>query len=490
MSDHRTFGGYYLDRQLPSSGNREVWFAHDPVRSAIVKRVMESPEAEPQQVLRSEATGLKSMAIARTRTVPGCGPSVPQIYSSGRQDGYWFVAMERVDGTPLRPGTFSPCEALSAVLLLARILVQWQGAQAAPAIVHGDLKPSNLLRDHAGQLWVIDFGAARIMDGNCEPDWQRSALYCSPERLQTRMIDTAADRWALMAMFCELLTGRHPFDRIGESEVDFQPRPPLVSTLEDDWYAVLVKGLDLDPRNRYQSAEDLLADLEALDQGRRPTAYYEYNTIPTQQVMQAAVPAASAFRIGLRRHRVWIGLLAGTVAAYHVPILYASEKLAHEIEAGQIDLASAYTEYQKLNHRTLALLPISHSGHLLGQHLMAAGRTALRQGKTADAIQNFDQATRTMPNSAEPYLALARAYAAAPNSALLLSALEQARQRGHKLGNPEHVLLGRAYAAEGDRTSVTGKTAEARNLYRKAISQFHTANAPRLERRTRQKLGP
>jgi tetratricopeptide (TPR) repeat protein/tRNA A-37 threonylcarbamoyl transferase component Bud32 len=489
MSDHGTFGGYDLDRRLSSSGHREVWVARNSARLAIVKRVKESPEPEAQQVLRSEATGLEPMAIARRRTVPGCLPSVPEIYGSGRQDGYWFVAMEYVDGTSLRAGTLSPREALSAVLFLARMLVQWQGAQAAPAIVHGDLKPGNVLRDQAGQLWVIDFGAARIMDGNCERDWQRSVLYCSPERLTTGWIDTAADRWALMAMFYELLNGQHPFNRIGESKVDFQPRPRSDSSLRENWLAVLIKGLDLDPGNRYQSAEALVADLEALDQGRTPAACNEYNSIPTQQVIQVTAPAAGGFRTGLRRHRVWIGLLAGAVAAYHVPILYASEKLAHEIEAGQIELASAYTEYQKLNHRSLTPLPLSHSGHVLGQHLMAAGRAAMRQGKTAEAIQDFDEAARTMPGSTEPYLALARVYAAAPNSALLLSALEQARRRGHQLGTTERILLGRAYAAEGDRASAAGKNASARNLYRQAAGQFHAGNATRLERRTRQKLG-
>lgn len=516
MFDVDHLGGYRLESQINSNSLRQVWTATSPKGDpAVVKFIPLSSDPQVRQMIEAERYGTQAHDILCRRDQ---GRHIPHIYATGTEGGAWYVAMQRVDGIPLHECAIPKREALTLVLELARCLVQWQGAGATPIVVHGDLKPSNLMRDRRRRLWVVDFGAARIIQNGPAPDLLCSTPYGSPERLETKTIDARADRWALMVIFYELLTCQRPFDPPA-----FTPRPPQVPGLDRAWYAVLAKGLELDPARRYPSPEALLADLEALAAGRVPAALAAYD-VATECVARPPAPVWKS------RPQVWLPL--AVLVLYHIPIIYSAEVLAHRIQSGRIGTEEACKEYLRLRHRSAAPLIVAHPGRALAARLEAAidrdlrqpenanvdwsvdatrverlrsidptnprfwmkteivaGRTALAHGKVQEAIQRFMGASKTEASAPDPYLELARLYATAqPDSALLLKALEQARQRGHALNANDRILLGWAFLGEGDLAAHNGDKGRAVDRYRRALKQFQEAKSARLERLVQRKL--
>lgn len=264
FSNPSPLDGYRLGRQINRNPEHQVRTAHGPHGPAIVKFVPLFKNPFVRRMLISEQAGVD---VQRDLYLRHLGRPIPKVYDAGIDDGCWFVAMERVYGVPLSECILAPCETLRVMIELARCLAQWQETGIAPPVILGDIKPSNLMRDGEGHLWIVDFGAAQTAPSGCAPDVIRSLAYCSPERLEHRVVSPATDRWALMVTFYELLVGCRPFDL----EVGFTAQPPYVTGLEQAWYEVLAKGLALDPACRHASSRALLADLEALANTDSPT---------------------------------------------------------------------------------------------------------------------------------------------------------------------------------------------------------------------------
>ena len=248
---------YNLEDPINRNPQHQVRMASGPYGPAVVKTIPLSDDPFLRRILAAEQAGAE---LQRKLWLRYQGRPIPKVYDTGISDDSWFVAMERVDGTALSECFLLPREAFSLTLELARYLQLWQADGASQAVFVGDIKPSNMMRDREGRLWIVDFGAVQSASNGSAPDVVRSLAYCSPERLESRIVTPASDRWALMVSFYELLVGCRPFDL----EMGFTSMPPLVTGLEPAWYALLTKGLELDPTRRHASAEALVADLEAV----------------------------------------------------------------------------------------------------------------------------------------------------------------------------------------------------------------------------------
>jgi tetratricopeptide (TPR) repeat protein/predicted Ser/Thr protein kinase len=208
--------------------------------------------------------------------------NVVRIYDLGEADGVKFITMEYIEGTDLRSiiqerKAFPPGEAVEIMLQICRALE----AAHAVGVIHRDLKPQNIMRDNQGRVVVMDFGLARLIESNGMT--QTGALvgtmeYMSPEQALGSTLDHRSDLFTLGLIFYELLTGKMPFS--AESALASlikrtQQRAAAVSDHNKNIPAVLAnivsKCMERDPKQRYQNASELIADLEAW-QGKRAAA--------------------------------------------------------------------------------------------------------------------------------------------------------------------------------------------------------------------------
>jgi serine/threonine protein kinase len=205
------------------------------------------------------------------------------------------------DPWPLTPGAAGPTAASLSRARAAggRRYFDWLaglGRQAALAlehahqagIVHRDVKPANLLLDARGQIWVADFGLARVTGDaglTATGELLGTLRYASPEQALTRrgVVDHRSDVYSLGATLYELLTLRPLFAGRDRRELlrqiaDDEPRPPrsLEPAVPAELETILLKALRKEPADRYATAQDLADDLQRfLDdrpiRARRPT---------------------------------------------------------------------------------------------------------------------------------------------------------------------------------------------------------------------------
>lgn len=219
-------------------------------------------------------------------------PGIVAIYEAGLFGGQPAIVMELVLGdslkTVLAERPLAPRDAATLLAAAARAIHHAH----EKGVLHRDIKPANILLERtAGQPGVsnptpgspriADFGLAKIIDD--DSDLSRSEIivgtpvYCSPEQIRggRKGIDRRSDIYSLGTVLYECLTGRPPFNAISFAEISasIETKPPisprtLVPGLSLDLTTICLKCLEKDPKQRYDTAEDLARDLEAFLRGR------------------------------------------------------------------------------------------------------------------------------------------------------------------------------------------------------------------------------
>jgi len=206
--------------------------------------------------------------------------NVVRIYDLGESEGMKFITMEFVEGQDLRSliheRTKLPSE--EAVEIMQQVCRALEAAHAV-GVIHRDLKPQNIMRDVNGRVVVMDFGLARTLGGDGMT--QSGALvgtmeYMSPEQALARELDQRSDIFSLGVIFYELLSGAIPFradsalaSLIKRTQERVVPVSDLDNTIPAPLSAIVSRCLEREVADRYQSAAELLADLDAW-QGKRP----------------------------------------------------------------------------------------------------------------------------------------------------------------------------------------------------------------------------
>ena len=205
--------------------------------------------------------------------------NVIRIYDLGEADGLKFITMEYIEGQDLRSllraqGKLPVSE---AVAIAEQILAGLQAAHAE-GVIHRDLKPGNIMRDPQGRIVVMDFGLARTVGGDnlTQTGMMVGTMeYMSPEQALAQPVDLRSDLYTVGLIFYELLSGNVPHK--AESALAgllkrTQDRAVPVSDVENSvprpLSSIVGKCLERDPAERYQSASEILADLDA---GRLPS---------------------------------------------------------------------------------------------------------------------------------------------------------------------------------------------------------------------------
>ncbi len=206
-------------------------------------------------------------------------PNIVSVFDTGSDDGVHFIVMEYVEGRTLAEilaggGRILPDRAIDIAMDVCRALE----AAHARGVIHRDIKPGNIMLNPRGEVKVTDFGIARVTT-TADTVAQTAAIlgtasYLSPEQAQGQPVDGRSDIYSLGCVLYEMVTGRPPF--LGDSPVAVaskqvleQPTPPsrLNPDVTADLDAVILRALAKNPANRYQSAEEMRADLERAKRG-------------------------------------------------------------------------------------------------------------------------------------------------------------------------------------------------------------------------------
>ncbi|MEU6769176.1 Stk1 family PASTA domain-containing Ser/Thr kinase [Streptomyces sp. NPDC046853] len=280
MEEPRRLGGRYeLGQVLGRGGMAEVYLAHDTRlgRTVAVKTLRVDLARDPsfQARFRREAQSAASLNH----------PAIVAVYDTGEDyvDGVSipYIVMEYVDGSTLRELLHSGRKLLPERAMEMTIgILQALEYSHRNGIVHRDIKPANVMLTRNGQVKVMDFGIARAMGDSGMTMTQTAAVigtaqYLSPEQAKGEQVDARSDLYSTGCLLYELLTVRPPF--VGDSPVAVayqhvreEPQAPSVfdGEITPEMDAIVLKALTKDPDYRYQSADEMRADIEACLDGQ------------------------------------------------------------------------------------------------------------------------------------------------------------------------------------------------------------------------------
>ncbi len=250
-----TLGPYRVLRRLGSGGMGTVYLAEGFGRTLAVK------------CMRWGGAGLLRRFLDERQILSRLDhPGIARFLDGGRTaTGEPYLVMEYVEGEPLADWQRRGRIVAERVKLFRAVAEAVEYAHAHQ-VVHGDLKPSNVLVTDGGQPKLLDFGVAKLLDRqeSSAPEQRSGPLtpaYAAPEQMAGEPISPLTDVYGLGGLLFELVTGR----RLAGGEM-----PPAGEV--DPWLAeILRRALRPTPAERYQSVSAMLQDLGAWEEGRRTT---------------------------------------------------------------------------------------------------------------------------------------------------------------------------------------------------------------------------
>jgi serine/threonine-protein kinase len=268
-------GRFHIEARLGAGGMGEVYRARDTTlrRLVAIKRTQHAAtEADRKRFLHE---GQRASALNH--------PGIAAIYDVFTEAGEVYLVMEYIEGETLRSRLTRPISESE----FRRIATEAAGALAAAhdkGILHRDIKPENIMLTnsgtHPGQVKLLDFGLAQQATDETGLLETATALtvagmlagtpqYMAPEILNGEPADRRSDIFALGVVFYEMLSGRHPFAAptptamIGQ--VLHQPPRPLAATVPASSAAIVNRALAKSPADRYQTAHEIVYDLNHPD---------------------------------------------------------------------------------------------------------------------------------------------------------------------------------------------------------------------------------
>lgn len=257
------FGHFLLERELGHGGMGGVYLARDKMldREVAIKVMLKSLGEDPRFVERLQ---LEAQAAARLNH-----PNIAQIYSFGTEDGMPYIAMELVSGGSLDK-VMAEEKAEIDIVRVMRIGQQMADALSTAAdagLVHGDVKPENVLFDMEGNAKLVDFGLAALQ-GDSSEIWG-TPYYISPEKVRRQKIDYRADIYSLGATLYHALTGVPPFDgpdatAVVRARFDTPPKKPseVRADVPAEVDSIIMRMLELEPAMRYPTYSSLIGDFK------------------------------------------------------------------------------------------------------------------------------------------------------------------------------------------------------------------------------------
>jgi serine/threonine-protein kinase len=260
---------YQVESLLGSGGMGKVYKARDREldRTVAIKVLRPDLMTDPMALQRFKHELLLASSISH--------PNILRIHDLGEYNGVKFISMAYVDGGDLtqllrKEGRLPLDRVLNIMRQLAAALAAAHGVN----VVHRDLKPQNILLGSEDHIYVTDFGIAKTLESDRTSVTRTGAvlgtpMYMSPEQVEGKPVDHRSDLYTYGLIFYEMLTGILPFTGDTTFQLMYQrvhqlpKRPELViPDLPPYLSRICLKCLEKDPANRYQSASEILVDLE------------------------------------------------------------------------------------------------------------------------------------------------------------------------------------------------------------------------------------
>jgi serine/threonine protein kinase/tetratricopeptide (TPR) repeat protein len=302
FEDGAVLGGRYeIHKLLGMGGMGAVYKARDLEVDRVVGLKVIRPDLAGNPAILARFK--QELVLARQVT----HKNIIRIYDLNEADGVKFITMEFIEGEDLR-SILTRQKKLLPVEAVGIMLQTCAGLQAmhVEGIVHRDMKPSNIMRDTAGRVLIMDFGLAKTVqgDGLTQTGMMIGTMeYMSPEQAMGSELDARSDIFAIGLIFYELLTGYIPFradSAIASLVKRTQERAvPLVdvdSSIPSTLSEIVSKCLERDPKNRYSSAQELIEELEVWQGKPRPMPSRGQTPTLRPTVVAPAIPKPFAWK--------------------------------------------------------------------------------------------------------------------------------------------------------------------------------------------------
>ncbi len=513
----RTIGVYWLERLIGRGGMGEVYLAErreHQFRQQVALKLLRPGWHGPDSLARFR---LERQILAKLNH-----PLIAPLLDGGvTEDGRPYLILQYVKGQPINEYCDRKDVAVERRLALFCEVARAVEYAHRNLVVHRDLKPSNILVTEEGQIRLLDFGIAKLLDPSPEEmgapatradSRMMTPEYAAPEQIRGEPVTTATDVHALGVLLYELLTGQRPFasgdwkrtaleKRITEED----PVPPSramgpsrpAKMLRGDLDAIVLKALRKEPENRYPSAGQMALDVERHLAGepvqvRGPSFGYRFGKLVRRNKIASTLTAVCvlllaglAITASYQSRRVArerdlaraeqqkaarvVGLLVEMLAAGN-PM---NEPQGKELTLGEF---LRRTERMVVESRSLDATVQARLKHLLGEAYLARSQFGQARAMLEDALR---QTRSVYGEDAEATAAvlhdLARLAAATDSGERAIPLLRQSLERNRRLLGDEHEKVAGCLRDLGRALPVSD---ESRTLLERALS-IERAHSPR-----------
>jgi hypothetical protein len=278
--DPEKFGRYEIKNEIGRGGMATVFHAYDPrfERDVAIKVLPHAFLHDPQFRVRFDREA-KMIALLEH-------PAIVPVYDFGEESEQPYIVMRYMSGGSLSDRIKQgPLSVEEASLIITRLAPAMDAAHAR-GIIHRDMKPGNILFDQYGNAFISDFGIARLAGSPSAATLTQGAIlgtpaYMSPEQIQGNELDGRSDLYALGVILFEMLSGVQPYLSETPGKVMMmhilEPVPEIIKIKADvpvSVNAVIEKAMAKDPNQRYSTAAELGAALEAAIRGQAGEAHF------------------------------------------------------------------------------------------------------------------------------------------------------------------------------------------------------------------------
>jgi serine/threonine-protein kinase len=307
IAAHTKLGRYEILSPIGAGGMGEVYLAEDTRlhRKVALKVLPENIAADKERLLRFEREAQAASALNH--------PNIITIHEIGETGDQLFIATEYIEGSTLRQKIEKKdLDVYESVRIAEQVAAGLSVAHQAH-IIHRDIKPENIMIRRDGYVKILDFGLAKLVEKNpntldAEAETRAqvntkagmimgTVAYMSPEQARGKDIDERTDVWSLGVCLYEMLTKRQPFTSETTNDtiaaILTKEAHPLDENLPAELHRIVKKTLQKDADKRYQTAKDLLIDLEEVKEELKFQSKLERTAAPNREETKTQILAAT-----------------------------------------------------------------------------------------------------------------------------------------------------------------------------------------------------